>query len=55
MRGFRNDGDTYAHMVAVVGGDDNGKVEWAQSVLERAAETGMRLDADGNLIVDAAE
>ena len=55
MRGFRNDGDSYAHMVAVVGGDDNGKVEWAQSVLERAAETGMRLDADGNLIVDAAE
>jgi mannose-6-phosphate isomerase-like protein (cupin superfamily) len=55
MRGFRNDGDEYAHMVAVVGGDDNGKVEWAQSVLDRASKTGMRLDADGNLIVDAAE
>jgi quercetin dioxygenase-like cupin family protein len=55
MRGFRNDGEDYAHMVAVVGGDDNGKVTWARSVLDRASETGLRLDEDGNLIVDAAE
>ena len=55
MRGFRNDGEDYAHMVAVVGGDDNGKVSWAASVLERAQATGLRLDADGNLIIDAAE
>ncbi|NKB48465.1 MAG: cupin domain-containing protein [Alphaproteobacteria bacterium] len=55
MRGFRNDGDEYAHMVAVVGGDDNGKVEWAQSVLDRAGETGLRLDEDGNLVVEPAE
>ena len=55
MRGFRNDSDAYAHMFAAVGGDDNGKVKWAQSVLERASETGMRLDEDGNLIVEAAE
>jgi hypothetical protein len=41
-------------MVAIVGGDDNGKVEWAQSVLERAGETGLRLDVDGNLIVEDA-
>jgi len=54
MRGFRNDGDEYAHMVAVVGGDDNGKVSWARSVLDQAAKTGMHLDADGNLIVDPA-
>lgn len=55
MRGFRNDGEEYAHMVAVVGGDDNGKVEWAQSVLDQAQRTGLRLDEDGNLIIDAAE
>lgn len=55
MRGFRNDGAEYAHMVAVVGGGDNGKVKWAQSVLERAGETGLRLDEDGNLIDAAAE
>jgi quercetin dioxygenase-like cupin family protein len=52
MRGFRNDGAEHAYMVAVVGGDDNGKVEWAQSVLDKASKTGMRLDSDGNLIVD---
>ncbi len=55
MRGFRNDSDEYAHMFAVIGGDDNGKVIWAQSVLDRARETGLRLDEDGNLIIDAAE
>ena len=52
MRGFRNAGDSYAHLVAIVGGDDNGKVSWARSVLDQAAKTGMRLDADGNLIVE---
>ena len=52
--GFRNNSENYAHMVAIVGGDDNGKVEWAQSVLERAGETGLRLDVDGNLIVEDA-
>ena len=54
MRGFRNNSENYAHMVAIVGGDDNGKVEWAQSVLERASKTGLRLDVDGNLIVEDA-
>ena len=52
MRGFRNAGDSDAHLVAIVGGDDNGKVSWARSVLDQAAKTGMRLDADGNLIVE---
>jgi quercetin dioxygenase-like cupin family protein len=55
MRGFRNAGDEYAHLVAVVGGDDNGKVSWASSVLAQAEKTGLRLDADGNLIVEPAE
>ena len=54
MRGFRNEGNEYAYMVAVVGGDDNGKVEWAQSVLDKASKTGMHLDSEGNLIVHDA-
>jgi mannose-6-phosphate isomerase-like protein (cupin superfamily) len=55
MRGFRNSGSEYAHLCGIVGGSDNGKVSWADSVLEKARANGLRLDEDGNLIVDAAE
>jgi uncharacterized RmlC-like cupin family protein len=50
MRGFRNAGPDHAFMMAVLGGTDAGKVAWAKTVLERAAATGLALDAKGNLI-----
>ena len=54
MRGFRNAGDEHAYMIGIVGGADSGHVYWAQSVLDRASATGLKLDADG-FIVEAAE
>lgn len=54
LRGFRNAGDEHAFMIGIVGGADNGHVEWAQSVLDRASATGLKLDGDG-FIVEAAE
>lgn len=50
MRGFRNIGDGHAYLMAVLGGTDAGKVAWAESVLDRARETGLELDAQGNLV-----
>lgn len=50
MRGFRNIGDGHAYLMAIIGGSDSGKVGWAQSVLDRAEKTGLKLDTDGNLI-----
>ena len=55
MRGFRNNGDEHAYMIGIVGGADSGKVEWAESIIDRAARTGMKLDDLGNLVVEAAE
>ena len=49
MRGFRNVGTEHAYLLAILGGTDAGKVEWADSVLARARETGLRLDAEGNV------
>lgn len=54
MRGFENVGTEYAYMIGMTGGADSGKVSWAKSVLDRAEKTGLRLDADGNLIIDQA-
>jgi quercetin dioxygenase-like cupin family protein len=51
MRGFRNDTDQPVLMLAIVDGGTKGggSVRWHPSVLERAAESGVRLDADGKL------
>ena len=54
MRGFRNAGDGHAYLMAILGGTDAGKVGWAKSVLERAEETGLSLDPEGN-VVEAAD
>jgi quercetin dioxygenase-like cupin family protein len=54
MRGFRNAGDSYAHLLVVLGGADSGKVSWATSVFEQAATTGLKLDGDGNIVEVAA-
>ncbi len=50
MRGFKNVGTEHAFLMAIIGGTDSGKVDWAESVLERAAKTGLALDNAGNLV-----
>lgn len=50
MRGFRNIGDGHAYLMAILGGTDAGRVEWAESVLDRARESGLSLDAAGNVV-----
>ena len=50
MRGFRNVGNGHAYMMAIIGGTDSGRVSWADSVLERARESGLGLDGQGNLV-----
>jgi mannose-6-phosphate isomerase-like protein (cupin superfamily) len=50
MRGFRNVGNETAMMLAVVGGHDPGRVGWPESMKEMAANAGLVLDDDGNLV-----
>ena len=50
MRGFRNVGEDHAILMAILGGSDAGKVTWSEGVLARARETGLDLDADGNIV-----
>ena len=54
MRGFRNVGEGHAYLMAILGWHRRGPCRWAKSVLERAAETGLGLDAKGN-VVEAAD
>lgn len=46
-RGFRNAGDEDGYLLALVGGTDAGRLEWAPKVLEEAALRGRRLDDAG--------
>jgi len=48
MRGFRNVGNETAMMLAVVGGNDPGRVGWPESMKELAAKAGLVLGDDGN-------
>jgi mannose-6-phosphate isomerase-like protein (cupin superfamily) len=50
LRGFRNIGGSHAHLMAIIGGTESGKVGWAKSVLDRARETGLALDEAGALV-----
>jgi hypothetical protein len=50
MRGFRNAGNQDGYLMAILGGSDAGRVAWASAVLEKARQTGLELDAQGNLI-----
>ena len=50
MRGFRNAGATEGYLMAILGGTDAGHVTWAPQVLEQARDTGLALDAEGNLL-----
>ena len=54
MRGFKNVGAEHAFLMAIIGGTNSGKVDWAESVLERAAKTGLKLDEAGNLVAAEA-
>lgn len=48
-RGFRNVGEEEAHLLAIVGGTDAGRLTWAPEVLTEAARRGKTLDAAGYL------
>ncbi len=49
-RGFRLvSGEADALLLAIVGGPDAGHVAWHPSVVERARQTGLEVDEDGNL------
>lgn len=48
-RGFRNAGDGPGLLLAIVGGTDAGRLEWAPQVLEAARAAGRALDPDGYL------
>ena len=50
MRGFRNAGPETGYLMAILGGTDAGHVTWSPAVLEQARETGLGLDAAGNLV-----
>jgi quercetin dioxygenase-like cupin family protein len=49
-RNFRNVGDKLATMIAIIGGNDSGKVIWAPQVLEEAKRHGASLDEHGFIV-----
>lgn len=52
MRGFRNPGDTTVQVIAIVGGNDGGRLTWHKGVIDRAAEHGTVLNNDGYIAED---
>lgn len=52
-RGFRNVGDEHAMLMAIIGSkettDDGGRVAWAPQVLEASHQTGLKVNAAGDL------
>ena len=52
-RGFRNVGDEHAMLMAIIGSkettDDGGRVAWAPQVLEASHQTGLKVNASGDL------
>ena len=50
MRGFRNDSAEEAYMMAIVGGDDPGRVAWANDVMQAVRDKGFDLDEKGKII-----
>lgn len=49
MRGFRNVDSKTIHVVAVVGGDDGGRLTWNKKLIEEAASHGGHLSDAGYL------
>jgi uncharacterized RmlC-like cupin family protein len=54
LRGFRNDSVEEALLLALVGGQDPGRVAWVPTVLEAVKEKGFGLDEKGQIIELAA-
>lgn len=50
MRGFRNVGTETAHILAIVGGREPGKVGWPDTTLTAAGRAGFRLTEEGKLV-----
>ena len=50
MRGFRNDSAEEAYMLAIVGGDDPGRVAWAKDVMSAVRGQGFDLDERGKIV-----
>lgn len=50
FRGFRNVGDHYSLLYAVLGEDDTGGIMWSPKVIHRAAATGLYLRRDDTLL-----
>jgi uncharacterized RmlC-like cupin family protein len=50
MRGFRNESAEEAYMLAIVGGDDPGRVAWANNVMSAVREKGFDLDDRGKIV-----
>jgi len=49
FRGFRNESEADAVMLAVLGGDDPGHVTWSPEILTAVRERGYELGPDGNI------
>jgi uncharacterized RmlC-like cupin family protein len=50
MRGFRNESAEEAYMLSLVGGDDPGRVAWANNVMTAVREKGFDLDDEGKIV-----
>jgi uncharacterized RmlC-like cupin family protein len=50
MRGFRNESAEDAYLLAIVGGDDPGRVAWASTVMRAVRERGFDLDDEGKIV-----
>lgn len=50
LRGFRNESEGEALLLAIVGGTDPGKVDWAATVREAVRERGFDVDEKGRIV-----
>jgi uncharacterized RmlC-like cupin family protein len=50
MRGFRNESDHEALLLAIVGGNDPGSVDWVPEVRQAVREKGFDVDEKGKII-----
>jgi mannose-6-phosphate isomerase-like protein (cupin superfamily) len=50
MRNFRNVGEQEAHLLAIVGGNNPGSVEWVPEIRQAVREKGFDLDAQGKIV-----
>lgn len=50
MRGFRNDSEHEALLLAIVGGTDPGRVDWVEHVLDAVRAKGFGFDEKGRIV-----